>query len=206
MYTMICGSPKVRISNSIYFLNFISKRLDQYNIYELKKDQYENIINSLLKSDTIVLAFPLYVDSPPSITLKFLDYILDKKIKINDKKIYVIINCGFREGEQNIIGLNIIKRWCSKVNAKYMGSILIGAGEIVGKEKFRLISQNALKKLNIFANKIKNKESSEDIITTLDLINNQMYCYMANISWYKKGKKYKLSKSDLKYNKIINNA
>ena len=47
------------------------------------------------------------------------------------KLIYCIINCGFREGEQNITALNIVKNWCDKVLIEYSGSILIGAGEVI---------------------------------------------------------------------------
>mgnify|MGYP003299878163 CR=1 FL=1 len=110
MYTIINGSPKVINSNSSYFINIIAKNLDEYNIFELKKGNYNSIIESINKSKTIILAFPLYVDSPTSITLSFLDYIIDNKISLKKKNIYTIINCGFREGEQNITALNIIKR------------------------------------------------------------------------------------------------
>lgn len=198
MYTLISGSPKVNDSNSLYFLKRISSNINEYKIYELKQNEYEEILRSIDISDVIVLAFPLYVDCPSSITLEFFDYIMDKKIKLNNKLIYVVINCGFREGEQNLTALNVIKRWCSKVNAIYSGSILIGAGEIVGKEKYKFVSRGALKKLNDFINIIKMKQKGVDIITTMDLINNRLYCYMANLSWNKKCRVNNLSSSDVR--------
>jgi len=197
MYTLISGSPKVHSSNSLYFLNKIKEDLSIDKIFELKHDNHERILSNIKSSEVIVLAFPLYVDSPTSITLKFLDYIVDKKIDLCEKQIYVIINCGFREGKQNITALNIIKRWCYKVNAKYSGAIMIGAGEIVGKEKYKYVSRRALKYLDIFKEKISSREVVQDIITTMDLLNNRMYCYLANISWIKKCKKYNLSKEDI---------
>lgn len=198
MYTLISGSPKINNSNSLYFLKKIGKALNIDSIYELKKDKYEDILESINRSDALVFGFPLYIDSPTSITLSFLDCIIDKKIKLRNKLIYIIINCGFREGEHNITGVNIMKRWCEKVGAIYNGSIMLGAGEIIGKEKYKFISRKALKKLNKFTNIIKLKQKSSDIITTIDFINNKMYCYMANISWNKKGKKYNLSNLDLR--------
>lgn len=198
MYTLISGSPKPVLSNSLYFLNKIKNKLDNYKIYELKKDDYEEIIYSIEKSDVIVLAFPLYVDSPTSITLKFLDYIIDKDIDLQQKKIYVIVNCGFREGEHNITAIDIIKRWCVKTNSIYSGSILIGAGEIVGKKKYGYISKEALRKLKRFSEYISKKEICKDIITTMDYLNNKLYCYLANISWTKKGKNNNLDKKNLK--------
>ena len=186
MYTLICGSPKPNNSNSLYFLNKIKDSLDKHVLYELKKDSYEHICDNIKLSHTIVFAFPLYVDSPSSITLKFLDYIVDNKIDIEGKNIYIIINCGFREGEQNITGLNIIKRWCDKV------------GEIVGKWKYKLVSKKAIKKINEFSFYVMNKKLCSDIITTMDFLNNRIYCYLANLSWNKKGKKNKLTEKELR--------
>ena len=197
MYTLISGSPKPVNSNSLKFLKNISKNIDNYKIFELKKDKYIKIIENIEKSDVMVFAFPLYIDSPTSITLSFLDYIIDNKINLKNKKVYVLINCGFREGEQNITAINIMKNWCGKVGATYSGSIMIGAGEIVGKTKYKFISFSALKKLNEFSSCIKLKKESKDIIITMNVLNNRMYCYLANISWTKKGKLNNLSKREL---------
>lgn len=198
MYTLICGSPKTNNSNSMYFLNIIKEKLDNYNVFELKNNKYNQILDSINNSDSIVFAFPLYVDSPSSITLSFLDYIVDNNIDLQGKIIYIVINCGFREGEQNITAINILKRWCIKTKATYGSSIMIGAGEIVGKNKFKFISRKSLKEIKKFADTIKLKEIKNDVITTMDLFNNKMYCYIANLFWNKKGKKNNLSSSDLR--------
>lgn len=198
MYTLISGSPKSHSSNSMHFLKTISSNIEEYNLFELRKDKYEEIIDSIEKSSTIIFAFPLYVDSPPSIMLAFLDYIIDSKIKLEWKLIYTVINCGFREGKQNITAANIIKNWCEKVEAIYGCSIQIGAGEVVGKDKYKFISKKALKCLKDFSDIVKSKQKTTDITTTMDLLNNRMYCYIANLSWDKKGKTNNLSPSDLK--------
>lgn len=188
MYTLINGSPKYTNSNSLYFLNIISKHLDKSSIFNLKNDDYEKIITSIKNSHTIVLAFPLYVDSPTSITLEFMDYLFDNEINLKNKKIFVIINCGFREGQQNITALNIVKNWCLKMNVIYKGAILIGAGEIVGKRKYKLVSKKALKKLFYFGSAISNDKNAGDIITTMDYLDNKTYVFLANRNWNKKSK------------------
>lgn len=197
MYTLINGSQKNQVSNSRYFLDYISNYLDDYTTYDLKHSKFEDIINSIIKSNTIVLAFPLYVDSPNTITLKLLDYIYDNKIDLSNKKLYVIINCGFREGTHNITALNIIKNWSNKVNINYSGSILIGAGEVVGKKSYSYITSIAINKLKKFSKCIKDNKDSKDIITTMDLLTNKLYCMFANISWTKNAKKNNLKKNDL---------
>ena len=198
MYTLINGSQKTKISNSRHFLDYISNYLDDYNTYDLMNHNFNDIINSINKSNTIILAFPLYEDSPNSLTLKLLDYICDNNIDLSNKELYVIINCGFREGTHNISALNIIKNWANKVNIKFKGSMLIGAGEIVGKKKFSYIISIATNKLKKFSKCIKNNTSTKDIITTMDLLTNRLYIMFANASWTKQGKKNKLSKKDLK--------
>lgn len=198
MYTLISGSPKITNSNSLHFLNIVSSNLEDYNIFELKENKIEDIITSIDESSVIVFSFPLYVDSPPSIALSLLDYIIDNNIDLSGKIVYVIINCGFREGEHNKTAVKIIKNWCHKTGAIYGSSIMIGAGEIVGKEKYKLISQNALKSVKEFANVIKERKIKDDIITTMDIFNNKLYCHIANLSWTKKGKKNNLSKKEIK--------
>lgn len=197
MYTLISGSPKFNLSNSMYFLNIVKDKLKECNIHELKNNKYEEVINDINNNDVLVLAFPLYVDSPTSVVLKFFDYIIDNKISLNNKLVYVIINCGFREGEQNLTALNIVKRWCEKAGVTYSGALLIGAGEVVGKKEYKFLSKNVMKELNNFIKKIKSNQNVGDIITTMDLLNNRMYCYIANLSWDKKGKRNNLSKKDL---------
>ena len=188
MYTLINGSSKTVESNSNIFLNYISNYLNKYIIYSIKKDDFKDIIESIKLSDTIILSFPLYVDSPNTYTLKLLDYMYDNKIGHN-KNIYIVINCGFREGEQNLTALNIIKNWCNKLNINYKGALLIGAGEIVGKKEYKFITRKARKKLKEFSLYIKDNKKINDIITSMDLLNNKIYCFLANRSWTRNAKK-----------------
>ena len=197
MNLLLNGSQKLKPSNSLYFLKYISNYFEDYKIYSLMKDHYEHIINAINSCDNIIIAFPLYVDSPNTITLSFLDYIYDNKISLNKKKIYFIINCGFREGEQNKTALNIVKNWCLKVNAIYGGAILIGAGEVIGNKKLRFVSFTAYKKLKKFAKSVNDSKNIE-ITTTLNLLGNKGYIKIANDSWDKKGKENGLDKNDLR--------
>lgn len=195
MLTMINGSPKKKNSNSYYFLSKISKN----EILNLKF-QFDKILKQISSSDIILLSFPLYVDSPTSLVLELLDYIIDHNINMISKKIYIIVNCGFLEGEQNITAVNIIKSWCKKVKAVYMGSLMIGAGEIVGKSKYKFISISALKKINKMKKSIENHTYFGDNITTINFLNNKIYCILANDNWRLKCKKNGLSKLDILVN------
>ncbi len=198
MTLLLNGSQKLNPSNSLLFLKYISKYLNDYKILSLMKNNYESILDALNNNDSIIIAFPLYVDSPNTITLSFLDYIYDNKISLNKKRVYFVINCGFREGEQNITALNIAKNWCLKVNAIYSGAILIGAGEVIGNRKLKFLSNKAFRKLKKFSLFVNNNTSCPEIITTVSFLGNKFYCKVANDSWNNKGKKNGLSKDDLR--------
>ena len=197
MFTFINGSQKNHYSNSKYFLKYIGNKVNNYIIYDLKNKKYNQIIKSIKSNRNIVLAFPLYVDSPNTITLEFLDYVIDKKIDFKKTNIYIIINCGFREGAHNITALNILKAWCKRVKASYKGSILIGAGEVIGKPYYKFISHKALKDLDYFSERIIKQDNVNDIITTTDLLNNKLYCLIANHSWNKQAKRNHLKKQNI---------
>ena len=47
MYTLINGSQKNHLSNSRYFLDYISNYLDDYTTYDLMYSKFEDIINSI---------------------------------------------------------------------------------------------------------------------------------------------------------------
>lgn len=70
MIIYVNGSPKLKKSNSEYFLKRIS---DNNEINYLYKDSFNQIIDNVVKCNTIVFSFPLYVDSPTSMVIKFMN-------------------------------------------------------------------------------------------------------------------------------------
>lgn len=185
------GSPRLKLSNSTSFLNDIKDK--QNKIYYLYKDKFDEIISGIKKCDTIVLAFPLYVDSPTSGTLRFFEYIKDNNIDISGKNLYAIINCGFLEAKQNDVARDIVKLFCTNNNINYMGCIRIGAGVIIGKKKvsllYKLVSISYYFKINKFKRAILNSNCA-DIATTIHPVPKWLYVLIANLSFNSERKKY----------------
>ena len=194
MYTLINCSPKIEKSNSLKFLKSIECELKDCVYKNIYKDNFDDILDSI--GDKVIFALPLYVDAPPSKLLEFMDYVIDNDI-ILDSNFYYVINCGFREGEQNITALNILKNWTNKIGGKYSGSLLIGAGEVVGDDRYKFITKRARKNIRLFSKNIKNNNFFE-MITTTDYINNKIFCFFANKFWSRHGKSNGLSVSDIR--------
>lgn len=206
---MIDGSPKVSKSNSEYFLNILSDFIESKDIvkYKLsKKVDYEDIIKEINTIDTLVFAFPLYVDSLPSHVLEFL-IMLEENFKDNLKgvNVYVIANCGFYEGKQNKIALNIMKCWCKKMNIKWAQGIGIGAGEMMGGLRNVPMGKGPNTNLGLaldnLAKNINENKSGDDIFTTPSMFPRFAFRLAANRFWISKANRNGLKKRDL--NKCI---
>lgn len=206
---MIDGSPKVSKSNSEYFLNILSDFIESKDIvkYKLsKKVDYEDIIKEINTIDTLVFAFPLYVDSLPSHVLEFL-IMLEENFKDNLKgvNVYVIVNCGFYEGKQNKIALNIMKCWCKKMNIKWAQGIGIGAGEMMGGLRNVPMGNGPNTNLGLaldnLAKNINENKSGDDIFTTPSMFPRFAFRLAANRFWISKANRNGLKKRDL--NKCI---
>lgn len=206
---MIDGSPKVSKSNSEYFLNILSDFIESKDIvkYKLsKKVDYEDIIKEINTIDTLVFAFPLYVDSLPSHVLEFL-IMLEENFKDNLKgvNVYVIANCGFYEGKQNKIALNIMKCWCKKMNIKWAQGIGIGAGEMMGGLRNVPMGKGPNTNLGLaldnLAKNINENKSEDDIFTTPSMFPRFAFRLAANRFWISKANRNGLKKRDL--NKCI---
>ncbi len=186
MKLYINGSPKLTNSNSNYFLNKLSHKDKIKFVY---KDRFSEILKNIKKDDTIILAFPLYVDGPPNKIIELFEYIKNNKINIKNKKIYTIINCGFWEAKQNRVAALIVQNFANNNGARYMGSFNIGAGEVIGKcdkkKIYRLVSIPFLIKIRKFKVRI-NKSKKVALETTIRPMTKRLYVYLANCSWKKK--------------------
>jgi len=135
---MINGSQKKSESNSgmiLERLNDLIKGKHDVKIYNSGLKQFTNeILEEIISGDVVVLAFPLFIYSVPSNTLRMLIELENMIKQKQDKKlvIYTLINCGFYEGKQNSTAFEIIKNWCERSGVIFGGGIGQGAGEMLG--------------------------------------------------------------------------
>lgn len=133
---LINGSPKGKNSTS----QFLAEQLEillyekcscshitaSSNFSEISDYQVELLQNT----DCVIFVFPLYFDAVPSHLFQLLPQ-LKKHLQNKDITVYAIVNCGFYEGKQTYIAIDIIKNWCAAANIKWGQGLGIGAGEII---------------------------------------------------------------------------
>ena len=128
-------------SGSSYLISELIKLLDnnvktkEYYISNLMKDK--TLLEEIISYDKIIFASPLYADCFPSTMLEFMatfeDFIKEKNnIKMD---MYCLVNCGFLEGTQNKIAINIMKNYCIRLNFNWRFGVGIGGGEFMTGSK-----------------------------------------------------------------------
>lgn len=202
----INGSPKAKDSNSGRILNELKGFIDNtalisdYSFTKLSLREEE--INQLKDFDALVFAFPLYVDAVPSHLLGCLIQLEGyfKELEKKDIKIYALINCGFYEGQQNKVAMEIMENWCEKTDLIWGQGLCIGTGMMLGNIE-NVPSGHGPKKdfgiaLKNLGENISNGNSAENLCITANFPR-FLYKISGNYGWVQAAKKNGLKKKDL---------
>ncbi|RCX20717.1 multimeric flavodoxin WrbA [Fontibacillus phaseoli] len=204
---MINGSPKLGKNSSSILLRILETLIpDEHEIahYALnKKDLTPEQYSELCRMDTLVLAFPLYVDGIPSHLFRMLvgleEYL--KAERQNDIYVYVMVNNGFFEGKQNHIAIDIIKNWCLRSGLHFGHAIGQGAGEMMEYIEKVPLGHGPLKNLGsamtTLANHIHSHSSGESILISPNFPRFAWRFAATHTFWNAKAKKNGLKKKDI---------
>jgi hypothetical protein len=203
---LINGSPKVKKSASEYILSSLKSLLpDESEFSEFKFNHAISTEPDLMKiadTDLMIFAFPLYVDGIPSHLLHCL-YQLETYLNRNKGKgirVYAIVNCGFYEGHQASIALDMIENWCSKANLEWRHGIGIGGGgflaSLEGNQKDQGPVKNLWNALKNMADNISENHESENIYTVPNFPR-VIYTLGGNMGWRKQIKENGLRQKDI---------
>lgn len=180
---IINGSPKTSNSNSEILVNKLNDYIDA-DVIQINSKNYKQDFNDIINNyDTLIIAFPLYVDGIPSHLLETLT-----NLKINNKNIYTIVNCGFPEGVHTKQGLDIIRNYCIHNNLNYKGGLGIGGcgglNEMNKNKLLKFTNKNINKYIKELSYSILNNKDFKNVLTKINLPIN-IYAYIANLSWKK---------------------
>lgn len=205
--SLINGSPKAKDSASGLILkelkDLLPEETDVVNLHFRKKQIRADELELLCDCDVMVFAFPLYVDSLPSQLLSCLVQ-LEKHIKDTGFSrpcfVYAFVNCGFYEGHQNMLALDMMKCWCDKTGLNWGGGLGIGAGgmmPVIGSmADGKGPKKNFSSALNILADRMIHQETGENICFSPNFPR-FLYKMAGEMGWRKAAKSNGLKTRDL---------
>lgn len=128
----INGSPKVKNGASGTLLEdlkvYLSEKAEIVEFGFHTKAVSQDELEELNKADVWVFSFPLYVDGIPGHLLSCLIQLEEARLKNCNLHIYGIVNCGFYEGVQAELALQILKNWCAKAGYVWGSGVGVGGG------------------------------------------------------------------------------
>ena len=131
--TLVCGSPKAAGSGSAFLLKSLAGLLpdgtEHETVYLNRQAVTDEQADAVLSADSVVIAFPLYVDGVPSQLLSCMDQI-EKHCAGREKLpvVYVICNCGFFEPQHCHGAVDIMRFWTEHCGMKWGGGFSCGGG------------------------------------------------------------------------------
>lgn len=140
MILMLNCSYKEKDSNTRYFLELLKNQVDEnveiWNIKQVLNGGLEALEDKLEESKVFVIGTPLYVDGLPAQAVKLLELLFEKdRERFLGKRVYVVSNLGFYEGEQIRHLFDIVRNWCERMQMIYSGGLAIGAGPMISTLK-----------------------------------------------------------------------
>ena len=194
---LVNGSPKGGISGSGCVLDEVKKHLKGAECADInlrKGTVSPEEMEILKKADSIIIAFPLYVDGVPSHLLRCMEQIRD----IN-AGVYAVCNCGFYEAEQNKHALKIMGNWCKANNLNWKRGIGIGGGGALGMimpSSNMMFKKKVVNTLKGLAEEAMAGRGGENIYVSMG-IPRAIYKMAAEKNWRKALKANGLKSSDL---------
>lgn len=202
---LINGSPKTKESASETFLEILKEILGEDNAYSdwgLHQPKIElSQIEEIAQNDVLIFAFPLYVDGIPSHLLYCLKE-LQNYFESHQKEatVYVMVNSGFIEGQQNKLALEMMENWCAKAKLNWGQGMGIGGGGMLASLHNVPLGSGPRKNLGIgfikFSDSIQQCQFG-DMLFISPNFPRFAYIYFAHRGWDMQAKNNGLKRKDL---------
>jgi multimeric flavodoxin WrbA len=138
---LITGSPKAKPSTSAALGNYLTQRLEKrcWQVETLKlhprlqeHEKHAQLLEAIDRTDLIILAFPLYNDSPPYLVTYALQLIAAWRltpVRTKPQHMMVIVNNGFPEPHHNLPAVAVCRRFAEECRLHWAGGLIVGGGE-----------------------------------------------------------------------------
>jgi len=100
-------------------------------------DALASALAAVAAADLVILSLPLYVDSFPAPVIAFLEKVAERRTGASSAGtgragLFLLIQCGFPESEQNATALAIAERFAAEVGWRWLGGLALGGVETYG--------------------------------------------------------------------------
>jgi multimeric flavodoxin WrbA len=138
---LLVGSPKHNGGTSMVIAEYLASRLREIHVdTEIKHvhqaidgGKEDELFDAIDRADSVVLLFPLYVDSLPSGVVRFFELFLERKGENGGrgKPFYAISNSGFPESIQSTVALEICVLFARDTGFAWNGGGAVGGGYLL---------------------------------------------------------------------------
>lgn len=194
----INGSPKSKNSVSTMLIGqmecIVGAEIQSFQAVSLLQQEDTSFqFVDILKSDVLLIVFPLYVDSLPAPLIKVLTLLEQTARKMEGKPptVYAIVNCGFYEAEHNLLALDMVENFCAHTCLPWGYGIGIGAGGIVAMNSKNIekgVASSIYTALRNMGDAIVHGETSANVFVR-PKFPRFLYKFGGHMSWRKMAKK-----------------
>ncbi len=211
---LLIGSPRGKKSTSANVGNYILDKLNKNGLEtssliirnQLSSEEKINqMLDAISLADLIILTAPLYDDCQPYIVIKTMEIIIEKKLKLDNKKFMPIIPCGFPEPHQiTEVAIPLYRKFAKTVGLNWVGSLAIGGGEMFnvlqkdsGKslEELGKVAERLLEALDQISETLSSDKNYQDVELFIlpdfwyTKVMSKIVTWMNNRGWKKMAKK-----------------
>jgi len=203
---MINGSSKSRSGISDILLAYLKAMLESADSLAASAIQVSKLkdgklsaeeTKAIVAADSIVFAFPLYVDGLPA---PMLSWLMSMENAFPEKRplIYAVANCGYYEGIQSQTAISILKNWAVRAGVPWGAALAVGGGPMYFSAKIAATGPGkaTFAGLEALARHILLQETADDRYTSPSLPR-FLYSFTANQQWKRAIRARGLKVSDL---------
>ena len=141
---LLVGSPRMSKSSSAAVGGYLLDRLAQqgvaaetFQVYQTLKDEnrWRQLMEWLNGADLVLLSFPVYIDNLPAPLLSALQKIVRDRQGSSGGALVAVANCGFIEAVHTDHALASCALFARAAGLSWKGSIAIGGGEGLVRQK-----------------------------------------------------------------------
>jgi len=163
----------------------------------------EALLEVIDQADILVLAFPLYVDSLPSLLVRIMELMAARRRERKESKkqrLLAIVNCGFPEAHHNDTAIAICRRFAKEAGFEWAGGLALGGGEFINGRPLSEMGKkvrNVTRSLDLTAEALaQSKAASPEamVLMAKPLVPGWMYTRIGGFMWKRRAKKHGVKK------------